>query len=202
LLLVCALPLTAAGMALGPELATIVYGEDYRAVGAPLLILLAGYPLFGLTSLANALLTGLGRLRVAIAGNGFAATVDVALALALAGPLGARGAALANLSGQVVYSAVVLAYTLRIVGRARFDAAILRSAVGSAAAGAAAWGTLHAVSGVGGLVAGTVAFVAAFAALGPLLRVVPGQDVDWLVEVLGPRAPGWLLRFVQLCSRT
>jgi O-antigen/teichoic acid export membrane protein len=202
LLLIGTLPLTAAGLALAPELAAIVYGEDFRAVNGPLLILLAGFPLFGLTSLANALLTGLGKLRIPIAANGFAAVIDVALAVTLAGPLGARGAAIANLSGQVVYAAVVLGYTLALVGRDRPDGAIFRCAAASAAAGGAAWSALEAIGAAPGLVAGKIAFVAVFALLAPILRVVPRQDADWLVEVLGPKAPAWIVRFVRLCSGT
>ncbi len=200
LLLVCALPLTAAGMALGPRLALVVYGDEYRDVSAPLLILLAGFPLFGVTSLANALLTGLGRLRAAIAANAAAAAVDVALAVTLAGPLGARGAALANLSGQILYSAIVLVYTLRLVGRERLDAAIVRSAAAAAGAGAAAWAVQNWIAGVPGLIAGSVAFVAAFAVLAPLLRVVPRQDAEWLLGVLGPKAPSWTRSFVRACA--
>ena len=200
LLLIGTLPVTAAGMTLGPELAAIVYGEEFRGVYAPLLILLAGFPLFGLTSLANALLTGLGRLRIPIAANAFAAAIDVALALTLTGPLGARGAAIANLSGQVVYAAVVLGYTLALVGRDRPDGAILRCAAASAIAGAAAWAALSWLGGAPGLVAGAVAFTGVFAVLAPLFRVVPHQDADWLVEVLGPKAPPWTVRFVQVCA--
>lgn len=200
LLIVFALPLTAAGLALAPELARVVYGDEYRAVSGPLLILLAGYPLIGLTSLANALLTGLGRLRFAIGANAAAAAIDVALALALAGPLGARGAALANLSGQVVYSAAVLGYTLRLVGSERLDSSILRSAAASVGAGAAAWAVQDWVAGAPGLVAGAGAFVIAFAALAPLLRVVPRQDADWLLGVLSAKAPPWLRSFVRLCA--
>lgn len=200
LLLVFTLPLTAAGIALAPELARVVYGDEYRAVSAPLLILLACYPLFGLTALANALLTGLGRLRLAIGANAAAAAIDVALAVTLAGPLGARGAALANVSGQVVYSAAVLGYTLRLVGRERFDSAIVRSAAASALAGGAAWMVVNSVSGAPGLVAGAGAFVVTFAALAPLLRVVPRQDADWLLVVLGPMTPPWVGRFVRLCA--
>lgn len=200
LLLVFALPLTAAGIALAPELARVVYGDEYRAVSAPLLILLAGYPLFGLTSLANALLTGLGRLRFAIGANAAAAAIDVALAVTLAGPLGARGAALANLSGQVVYSGAVLAYTLRLVGGEPLDSAILRSAAASAGAGTAAWAAQNWIAGAPGLVAGTAAFVAAFAILAPLLRIVPRQDADWLLGVLGAKAPPWARGIVRLCA--
>lgn len=200
LLLVLTLPLTAAAIALGPEFVRIVYGGEYRAVSAPLLILLAGFPLLGLTSLANAVLTGLGRLRFPIAATAAAAVVDVALAVTLAGPLGARGAALANLSGQVVYSAGVLGYTLRLVGHERLDSAIVRAGGASAGAGAAAWTTQNAVAGVPGLVAGAGAFIVTFAVLAPMLRIMPRRDAAWLLGALGPRLPPWFGRFVQLCA--
>ena len=200
LLLVASLPLTAAGLALAPELATIVYGSEYEAVRGPLLILLAGFPLFGVAALANALVIGLGRLKLLIAANAAAAALDVALAISLAGPLGARGAAIANLSGQIVYAAAVLGYTFRLVGRERLLAAIAPSAAASALAGVAAWGVLSRLGDVAGLVGGTAAFVVVFVVLAPVLRVVPRQDAGWLVEVLGSKAPPWAGRFVRRCA--
>ena len=201
LLLVASLPLTAAGLALAPELANVVYGDEYREVRGPLLILLVGFPLFGVMSLANALLIGLGKLRLVIAANAAAAAVDVVLAISLAGPLGARGAALANLSGQVVYSAAALGYSFRLVGRERLLGAIAPSAAASAVAGVAAWGALNWLGGVAGLVGGTATFVLVYVALAPLLRIVPRQDADWLVGVLGSRAPQWAGRSVRRCAR-
>ena len=199
LLLVFSLPLTAVGFALGPILVRVVYGDEFREVSAPLLILLASFPLLSIAALANAVLTGLGRLRSVIGVTTVAAAVDVALAVTLTGPFDARGAAVANLSAQVVYATGLLVYTLRLVGREPLDSAIVRSAAVSAIAGAAGWFTQDAIGGAAGLMAGAGAIAVAFAILAPTLRLIPGQDADWLRNALGPRLP-WLGGLIRRCA--
>ena len=53
LLLLLTLPLTAAGLALGPELIEEVYGRNYAGAGTPVRILLLAFPVVALSSLAN-----------------------------------------------------------------------------------------------------------------------------------------------------
>jgi len=199
-ILLFALPLTAGVVALGPSLLRVVYGTDYAPATAPLLILLAGFPLLGLASLAGAVLTGLGRLRVPIIANAFAAAADVAVAATLIGSLGARGAALANLAGQLTYFTVMLVYTFRLVGHERPGAALLRAAAAAAGAGAAAWAVQAVVPGVLGLLLGCAAFIGTIALLGPALRIIQRSDAAWLLEAIGPKLPRAVARWLRSCA--
>ena len=192
LMVLFTLPLTAIGLAVGPEVIRQLYGSAYGATAAPLLILLAGYPLRGLTPLANTITTAFGRLRLPVGANWLAAGIDIGVAAALVPSLGARGAAIANVTAQVVYAVPLLVYAGRLAGRERLDASLLRAALASAGAGAAAWATLHATGGVLGCALGLLAFVAAFAILAAVLRILPARDAEWIEEAvearLGPRA--------------
>src|SRR5207249_3126657 len=69
LLVIATLPLTAAALALGPELIEEIYGNDYTGAGTPVRILLTVFPMVALSSLANSLLSGLGKIRVPLIAN-------------------------------------------------------------------------------------------------------------------------------------
>ena len=101
LLLLLSFPLTAASAAVGPALLVLVFGEEYRDTGAVLLVMITAYPFVPLVSLGEALLHGLGRLRMPLLAMAFAAAVDIALAVLLVPELEAIGAAIANVGGQV-----------------------------------------------------------------------------------------------------
>ena len=58
LLILLALPITAAAAAIGPPLLSLVYGDDYSATGPVLLVLIAAFPFVTLASVGEALLTG------------------------------------------------------------------------------------------------------------------------------------------------
>ena len=186
LLLVVTLPLTAAALSLGPELINVVYGQDYAGAGAPVRILLIAFPVVALSSLANALLAGLGRIRVPLIANGVAALADIGLAFTLVPGLAANGAAIANAAGQATYSLIVLAASERIVAPVTWRAgSLLRNAIAATAAGLAAWGALEQLGGgVAGLIAGAVALVVVYGVLAVVLRVLPGEDAAWLEETV------------------
>ena len=198
LLLIVALPLTAAALSLGPELINVVYGRDYEGAGTPVRILLLVFPVVALSSLANALLAGLGRIRVPLIANAVAAAIDVGLALALVPSLDASGAAIANAAGGAVYSLVVLAASQRIAAPVTWRVgALVRNVVAAAAGGLAAWGLLEWLGGVAGLVAGAVAMTAVYGLLAVLLRVLPGDDAAWLEETV-PQP--FVRRICRLCA--
>ncbi|HUK94735.1 MAG TPA: polysaccharide biosynthesis C-terminal domain-containing protein [Gaiellaceae bacterium] len=185
LLLIVALPLTAVAISLGPELINVVYGRDYEGAGTPVRILLVVFPVVALSSLSNALLAGLGRIRVPLIANGVAAVTDVGLALALVPSLDANGAAIANAAGGAVYALVVLVASARIAAPVTWRVgALARNAVAAAAGGLAAWGVLEWLGGVAGLLAGAAAMVAVYGVLAVLLRVLPGDDAAWLQETV------------------
>ena len=186
LLLVVTLPLTAAALSLGPELISVVYGQDYEGAGTPVRILLIAFPVVALSSLSTALLAGLGHIRVPLIANTIAALADVGLAFALVPHLNANGAAVANAAGQATYSLIMLAAAERIVAPVAWRGGVLlRNAVAAIAGGLAAWGVLEGLGGgFAGLIGGAVVLVAVYGALAVLLRVIPGEDAAWLEETV------------------
>jgi O-antigen/teichoic acid export membrane protein len=187
LLILFTVPLTAAGLALGPRIIGVIYGSQYSPTAVPLMILLATYPLRGTTSLADAVAIAYGKLRLPIVTNWIAAAVDIGLALALIPFLDARGAAIASTVAQLVYSVTVMLYVRRLIGGERFDLRLARVVAASAAAGAAGWGCVEALDGVDGLLLGLVAFVAVFAVSAIALHIIPAIDAEWIEDAVGER---------------
>src|SRR6185312_3439455 len=143
LLVIATLPLTAAALALGPELIEEIYGGNYAGAGTPVRILLIAFPVIALSSLANSLLSGFGKIRVPLMANAIAAAFDVALAAALIPSLDARGAAIANAAGQGIYALVVLVAAQRLTGPVQWQvSALARNTVAASVAGAAGWAVL------------------------------------------------------------
>jgi O-antigen/teichoic acid export membrane protein len=191
LLLFLGLPLTAAGLALGPTALRLVYGDSYKASGSVLLILLAPFPLIPIVYFSRAFMTGLGRLKAGFVMNAFAAAVNVALDFALIPGRGAVGAAIANSCAQVIAGLPVLIYMANHLEGVQLRArAIARNVVAAGAAGLIAWGLVRLIGGAGGLVVGLAAGILAFAALGRVLRVLPDDDAAWLDQAVGERAGG------------
>ncbi len=200
LLLLLSFPLTAASAAVGPALLELVYGMEYRDTGAVLLVMISAYPFVPLVSLGEALLTGLGRLRLPLLAMALAAAVDVTLAALLVPELDAVGAAIANVGGQVTLAVPLLAASIRATGRPRLEAgALVRAAAASALAGLAALAATT-VGGVGGVVAGSLVFALVFMALAWALRILPGDDATWLDDAIGARFGGRLGRVFLACS--
>jgi len=199
LLLVVTLPLTAAALALGPELINVVYGQDYEGAGAPVRILLIAFPVVALSSLSTALLAGLGHIRVPLIANAVAALADVGLALALVPHLNANGAAIANATGQATYSLIMLAAAERIVSPVAWRGGVLfRNAIAALAGGLAGWGVLEELGGgIAGLLGGAVVLVVVYGVLAVALRVIPGEDAAWLEETV-PQP--FMRRLCRLCA--
>ena len=196
LLLTASLPLTAAGLALGPELIEEVYGHDYAGAAGPVRILLVAFPVIALSSLANSLLAGYGRIRLPLTANAVGAAVDVALAFALVPSLDANGAAIANAGGQGAYALVVLAAATRIVSPVEWHlGSLVRNLVASALAGLAGWAVVGSIDGFVGVAAAAVALVLAYAALAVLLRPLPAEDARWLEEAIPVRGIARICRF-------
>jgi O-antigen/teichoic acid export membrane protein len=200
LLLLFTLPLTALGLALGPAFVRVVYGSEYRATAAPLLILLSTFPMRGTTTLANTVTTAYGRLRLPVTLNWISAALDIGLAAALVPVLDAVGAALASVAAQLVYSVVVMRYVRRLVGAGHLDRRLLRTAVASAVGGAAAWACVEALGDLTGLLVGLAAFAVVFAALARAFRIIPYADADWLADGLATRLGPRAAHICRLCS--
>jgi O-antigen/teichoic acid export membrane protein len=179
--LLFALPAMAAAAAIGPELLTKVYGNEYSGAAEVLLVLLVPFPLIPLVGGSSALLLGFARARVVSTAYGAAAIADLVVCLALIPTFGANGAAVANGVAVSMLSLLLLAATRRAIGPIRIS---LRNsislAVGSLAAGAVARGVLSIESSWLGLVAAGLAFSLVLVAISALLRVISSDDADWL----------------------
>jgi glycosyltransferase involved in cell wall biosynthesis/O-antigen/teichoic acid export membrane protein len=188
LLLMISLPLLAGFAALGPALIRVVYGEAYRPAGPVLLILLSLFPLIPLLGAANALLVGIGALRVALVYEAIGAVVTIALNFLLVPAHAAIGAALADIGGQIAVVVPVLVYASRLVGPVALDGpAVARTFAASLAAGVVAWTADALLGGVGGLVLGAIAGLAVFLALARCVRMVPARDRAWIAEIATAR---------------
>lgn len=183
LLILLALPVTALAAALGGPAIRVAYGPEYAGATAPLLVLLTAVPLIPLWDVTTSLLTGLGNARTPLAVSAAAAVANVALALVLVPRLDAVGAALTNVGGQVVASALLYGLVHRRVagpGVAWRRGGLARAVLVSAGAGVAAWWAADALGGVSGLAAGVLAGAAVLVTLGRALRPVPADDAAWL----------------------
>ena len=187
LLLLFTLPLTAAGLALGPRIIGAIYGGAYGAAGAPLLIMLAVFPLRGTTSLANTVTNAYGKLRVPVTMNWIAATIDVGLAAALVPILDARGAAVASVAAQLVYSAAVMFYARRLLGGSRIQRSMVRVTLASALTGGAAFACVASIDGLIGLLIGLAAFVVLFPVSAAAFRIIPANDAAWIEDAIAAR---------------
>lgn len=198
LLMLLTLPLVALGAALGPAAIGIVWGDEFKAARTPFLIMAVASLLFPVSDISYALFVGLGRLSVKLVGDGLAALVNIGLALALIPSHGATGAALANSGAQLAAGLTVVLYARRVLGGIPWRPVLLLPAVlASAAAGAAGWAVQSQLGGVPGLVAGLLAALVVFAALGALLPVIPREDAAWLTRAVQTRGAGpvqWLCR--------
>lgn len=185
------LPLLAGSLALGPSLIKLAYGASYAPAGPVLLILLALFPLVPLLGTANALLVGLGALRIALICEAVGGLVTIALNFLLVPPHAAIGAALADIGGQLAVVLPILVYAGRLVGPMSLDAwAIARAIAVSVVAGVAAWAADALVGGVGGLILGVGAGVVVFTVLACLIEVVPRGDQQWASEMVRGRMGG------------
>jgi O-antigen/teichoic acid export membrane protein len=197
LLLLLTLPLTAAGLALGPELIEEVYGRNYAGAGTPVRILLLAFPVIALSSLATSLLAGFGQLRQPIYANAIAATVDITLAATLIPSLDANGAAIANAAAQAISGALLLFFAARFVRPVDWrPTLVLRIAAVSAGVGLAGWGLVNWVDGFPGVALGAVASIAVFAVLASALGIVADEDATWAEQALGER----IGRLVRVCA--
>jgi O-antigen/teichoic acid export membrane protein len=181
-------PLTAAGLALGPRLLELVYGDQYEGAGKVLLILVAPLPLVPLSAAGSAVLMGFGRIRLPTLVAALAATVDIGAALLLVPRLDAVGAAIANVLAALAATIPLIPYCARLLGG--IDVSLRDTArvvlVSAAAACAAALVLQLGTSGLN-LAVATVAGVASFMVLAPSVRMIPAADAEWLAQVARER---------------
>jgi len=195
-----ALPLTAAGVALGPAAIIAAYGNEYRPAVPVLVLLLLPLPVNATVLVAAALLEGLGRVALPLVATGIGAVINVSLDVLLVPGHGAVGAAIASGVAQLVAGGLIVVTACRAVAPLRWDAgATGRAALVALLAGLAARAGVMVVGGAPGLLAGAVLGSLAYAAAATLIRPLPTPDVRWLSrEVaarLGPRAGATVARW-------
>lgn len=184
------LPLAALVAALGPSLVQLVYGRQYDRAAhlVPLAAVALLVPVA--VSVCSQWWSGRGQLGVVLVSGGVAAVVDLAVAGALARPLGALGAVIANLAGQLTLAVGLLGVTVRRTGPLGWRLrGLLGTTLMSAAAGAAALATVDALHDQlsGSFVARALALT--LAAVQGLVIVIVGVCV---VGVLEPEEAAWL----------
>lgn len=187
MLLFVSLPMTGAALALGPTFLRLVYGDDYRASGSVLVVLLCGFPAVAVLNAAQALMTGFGRVWVPLGLTISGAVLNVCLDIAFIPGHAALGAAAANTVSQIVIGVGTVAYAVKLVGGIRWE---LRSVLAMTAVSVGIAGAAHLVVrvGLGGaetVVIGLVVEVGAAFVLMALLRPLSTDDAEWLREVGG-----------------
>jgi O-antigen/teichoic acid export membrane protein len=188
LVLLAALPITAAGLSLGPGLLRLVYGDDYSGTGPVLMVLLSTFPLISLVALSRALIVGLGHQRITVIVGSVAAVLNIGLDLILIPGNGAIGAAVANSIAQLSSGLPLIAYAAWQMRPVRLEVGTLaRGALATLLAGGVAAALVGLVGGLLGLVAGALAGGVVLVGLAATLKVLPGDDARWLAGIAGPR---------------
>ena len=195
-------PLTAAGIALGPETIGVVYGDEYSDSRPVLVVLVAALPLVAVAVLSLALLQALGRAQAQLVVFGTAAAANAALNLFLVPGFDAMGAAFAHVGGRLVATALLVRAVRHALGSVDIRVRpLVPLVVASVAAGLTAAAALAALDGGPvGLVFGLSAGTLAFALLARALRIVPARDAAWLRHYGGHRARGWVGRALDACA--
>lgn len=191
------LPITGVGLALGPDLLQLLYGNRYAGTGDVLLIVMLTVPLTPLAGASSALLVGYGRVRAPLVVGTVAAVTDIVLAVVFVQQFDAIGAAIANTCASVIGTALLLGAAVRLVGRIHLGwSSVLRIASISAAAAVAGRLVLLAGDGVAMFVLATVVLLVVLAAGAMTLRAVPEDDASFLIRVAGRRG-----RFARILDR-
>jgi O-antigen/teichoic acid export membrane protein len=202
LLLAVSLPATAIGLALGPELVRVAYGDDFADAVAPLVILLSLTWFVPLVNLSGDLLAGVARLRPMVVAGAVASVVDVGIAFLLVPHYDAVGAAIASICAQATVGVPVILYARRTVENVRWRPPMVgRQALASAFTGVAAWACVELIGGVAGLVAGGVVAIVAFALVARALRILSEDDALWLEGVAGGRMGGMIAKVIRLWAQ-
>lgn len=196
-----AMILTGLAAAVGPAAISVVYGSEYDGARVVLLLLLLGLPVMPLWTNGIWLMGARADARTPLLLSGFAAVVNVVLAVLLIPSFAAVGAALANTSAQIAGAIAMSIAARRLGGPGRWSVGLLvRGAVVAAGCGAAGY-AVSTIGGVAGLALAGVTALVVLSGLARLLRPIDHGDSEWLVDALGPAAGGRLGRAVRLASQ-
>lgn len=185
LTLLISIPITAAGIVLGPPLITLAYGSKFADTDTVFRILVLSVPLAPLGALCAGLLVGYGKMRLPIVVASIAGAADVTAAALLVPRYDAIGAAVANETAAVTATAIQLVYSIRLLHGVEFRVRqFARMFVASVVAAALAQGVLELGSGLPFFLLALVVGAGTLAALAVLLRVLPHDDAEWLAVAL------------------
>ncbi|HEX3239246.1 MAG TPA: polysaccharide biosynthesis C-terminal domain-containing protein [Solirubrobacterales bacterium] len=199
LLLMLALPATAAGLALGGPAIELVYGKEYADAEPVLLVLAAAFPLLVMLNLSGAALDGLGKVRLTLIGMLAATVVDATLAITLVPELDAVGAAIANAGAQVTAALILLFFLRRSLGPMHLRLPMLAPMLAvSVLAGLAGWLAAGTLPDHFSVLAAAPAFFVVLTVSSLLLRPLPREDADWIGGAVGGMAGG---RVGRVCER-
>jgi len=202
-------PLTAFCAALGPVVVELVYGGRYHTAAG--LVPLSSLVL--LVAVAGGVLgqywSGRGDVRITLITGGIAGTVDLGLAFALVPGLGAGGAIVANLAGQLLAAGGLVYVTVRRTGALGVPWAAGVRMLGASAIGAVtAWQVSdlvmrhltggHIVVDLLALLAGGAAGLPVTVTVAVLIKIMGPADADWLRPLL----PGRLVPLLNAMSST
>jgi O-antigen/teichoic acid export membrane protein len=157
-------------------------------------------PLVPLGGLSTGLLLGYKRVRAPVVVGVAAGVVDIGLAALLVPYLDAMGAAIANVGAQLVAAVGALSYCVRLIGGVDLAKRNLgRLFGGSATAAGAAQLVLELGGGPVSFVLAVAVGVIVFIALAVWLRVLPGEDADWIIGSVAGRSGS--RRIAAVCRR-
>ena len=182
--------LAAGTVAVGPQLVTTIYGEDFaeaadlvRWLGLTLLVVPLG-------QLYGALWSGIGQLRPVLVSGGAGALVDIVLAFLLIPGLSTTGAVIATISAQATSAAILIVHTFR--SGLGLELRLRRLAASTGVAVVAATAAVVAGPLVDGLLGDLVAvllFGGLLAVGARLVGLFDPEDARWLAgTVPGPAA--------------
>jgi len=171
----------AAAFVLGPPLVTMLFGAQLAPAEGVLAILCVAFPVVPLGLVASALLGGLGRQGAVLATTAGGAAISLALDFLLIPPLGATGAAWANVMAQASTALALTALAARATGGMRLHPGRLLAIGAASIAGAAvAWLVLRAIGGIAGVIVGGAAFAAVLLLAEVLWGLLDAPDREWL----------------------
>ena len=186
--LAASIPLTAAIATLGPPLIRLLFGAEFDEAATLIPLLSLTVLLVPIGSILSTYWTGVGSLRPVVVAMVTGGLIDVALAWSLVPHLDAWGAAIANVSGQLITAAMLVILSRRNGLHFRFDAGkIVLGLVVGAVAAACAFAAVRLLGNLGGLLVGGVLIVAVVAFAGRFIGLLSPGDSRWLREVMPVR---------------
>lgn len=196
------LPLAGAMVTVGPDLVSLVYGEQYRRAGELTAFASISVVLLPVWSLCQDYWSGRGLLKPVLVAGAIGAVVDLAAAFTLIPGQGALGAVLAKLCGQFVLCTILIAYTWWKHDRpAIFNDAWRTMAVITVIASGAGWAASHHLGTfMATMVAGVVYLLVLFAAM-IVCRPLRHLDALWLGGVLPGPARALVMRMASRGGR-